>query len=177
MLAAAWSCASLPGSREPRIDVAGVPLPGRIGPYVASLVEYSGDPRQGAFVRYVAGDSTDVLPRIDVIVYPADGHELPEEIELTHGDLLEADRTSPVIDQTTLLEEARFDVGGRPLGYRAAYHIAVRDVPQRSLLYLQGRGGRFVKARASFPLHAGFDPTGRIDQVVAELFAGAAERR
>ena len=158
------------------VDAAGVLLPAHVGPYVVARVVYGGDPMQGAFVSYLPGDPTSALPRIDVIVYPAHGVRLGSEIAYSYDDLLETDRTSAQIDGTTLLGEGRFAVEeSADTAYRAAYFVRVRDVPQRSLVYLHATGGRFVKARTSFALHPGYDPDDRIDDAVIELFEAATE--
>ena len=145
-------------------------LPIHVGPYVASVVEYGGDPLQGAFVRYVPGDSTSALPRIDVIVYPSDGGALREFLR-SHDDLMEVDRDSPQVAYTTLLSERRFPLeAADDTAYRAAYYLEIRDVPQRSVVYLHRTRDHFVKARVSLLMHPGFDPEDRIDDVVSALF-------
>ncbi|HYE93396.1 MAG TPA: hypothetical protein VEA38_20355 [Terriglobales bacterium] len=170
----ASSCATGGGrlaTGEP-VDVAGVMLPRSVGPYEIALVEYGGDPQQGAFVRYLPGDSASPLPRIDLVVYPADDLQLASEIGFTRDDILRADRASPQIDDTRLLAESRFPVAADS-AYRAAWYLTMRDVPQHSLLYLHATRGRFLKARTSFALNDAFDPTADVDAVVATLFAAA----
>ena len=157
------------------VDVAGITLPRSVGPYVITLVQYSGDPEQGAFVRYLPGDTTSPLPRIDIVVYPASGSALASEIGFTRDDILRADRASAQIDDTRPLTESRFAIAATPdSAYRAAWHQTLRDVPQQSLLYLHASRGRFLKARTSFPVSTTYDPTPDVDAVVAALFAEAA---
>ena len=163
-----------PAPAPPGIDAAGLELPRVVGPYVVALVQYGGDPTQGAFVRYLPSDSLSPLPRIDVVVYPTDGSVLPREVALSHDAMLYTDETSPQIDDTFLLAEGRFPIHARAdTAWRAAYYLTIQDVPQRSLVYLHTTAGRFVKARTSFTLHPGYDPDDRIDDVVAALFAVA----
>lgn len=167
----ALACASAAQRRAPvsAIDAAGVALPQRVGPYVVSLVSYGGDPRQGAFVRYTHDDSLASLPRIDVVVYPAD-EPLTTEIRLSHDDLLTADRGSRQIDETTLLRE---EFAPRDDTYRAVYYIELRDAPHRQLVWIRPVGGSYVKARASIPIVPGYDPVAIIEAAVADLFAAA----
>lgn len=159
------------------VEVAGMSLPEHIGPWTVALVQYGGDPTQGAFVRYLPNDTTSALPRIDVIVYPA-ATSLTEEVALTHGDLLETDRTSARIDDTTLLSEGILPlVAIGDTAYRAIYYIAVQDVAERSIVWLHDTGDRFVKARTSFALHVGYDPVDSVDAAITRLLESARSTR
>lgn len=160
-----------------QVEVAGMSLPQRVGPWAVALVQYGGDPAQGAFVRYLPQDSTSALPRIDVIVYPAET-SLPDEVELSHGDLLEADRTSSRIDATTLLSERIVPLAAiGDTAYRATYYLAVQDVAERSIIWLHDTGDRFVKARTSFALHVGYDPMDSVDAAITTLLESARSSR
>jgi len=133
------------------------------------LVSYGGDPRQGAFVRYEHRDSVAPLPRIDVVVYPAD-EPLTSEIRLSHADLLAADDASRQLDHTTLLDEEFSPYADT---YRATYYVELHGVPMRSLVWLRPIGASWVKARASIVLVPGYDPVAEIEAAVEELFAAA----